>query len=503
MAASIGATGRTRNYLQVSVHFSWNRPLKHLSKELSLPLSIIFNKSLSEGHVPELWRLSEVTAIFKKGARNSPNNYRPVSLTCVICKVLESLIADLIRQYMENNNFFTDCQHGFRSHRSCVTQLLQVLNDFTSFIEDKQNFDVIYLDFSKAFDSVPHKRLLIKLKSYGLSGTLLKWIESFLTNRRQRVKVNNSFSNFSNVTSGIPQGSILGPILFIIFINDLPDVVMNICKIFADDSKVYGPSTNHVEIQNDLFKLMDWSEMWQQKFNVDKCSVIHYGRTNENHKYYMDKDHKHELKSSAKEKDVGVTFSKNLKFDEHIQIVTTKANQIVGMIKRSFTFMDTDMFLKLYKSVVRPHLEYANVIWHPQYIRQQKQIENVQRRATKLVSNIKDLSYPDRLKSLNLPSIQYRQLRGDLIQTYKILNQLDNIRKEEFFNPSSIDFTRNSEYKLAKPFAKSKLRSNFFSHRVINHWNNLSYFTKSSNTLHDFKVNIDNELYNLQYQFYE
>ena len=146
----------------------------------------------------------EVTAIFKKGSKSSPGNYRPVSLTCILCKLLESFVKDQIVEYMEINNLFTSCQHGFRKHRSCVTQLLEVMNSFTQLIEDKNDIDVIYLDFCKAFDKVPHKRLLSKLESYGITGNLLKWIEQFLFNRKQRVRVNNSYSDYSNVTSGIP-----------------------------------------------------------------------------------------------------------------------------------------------------------------------------------------------------------------------------------------------------------------------------------------------------------
>ena len=383
--------------------------LKTFSEELSFPLLILFNKSLSEGQIPDAWKTAEVTAIFKKGERSSPGNYRPVSLTCIACKVLESCITDQIRQYFEENKFFSKCQHRFHKSRSCVTQLLEVMNDLTALIDEQEAIDIIYLDFRKAFDTVPHARLINKLKAYGIEGNLLNWIFNFLSNRQQRVRVNAAYSDFSPVISGIPQGSILGPLLFIIFINDLPDCLEMLCKIFADDTKIYGPSTKHSILQEDLLKLMKWSAIWQLYFNTTKCGVLHMGKNNDNNVYYTDINNSNKLEITLQEKDVGVTFTEDLKFDNHINNAVKKANQMVGLIRRSFEYLDKDMFLQLYKSIVRPHLEYANVVWHPIFQRQKILIEKVQRRATKMVPGLKDLPYEDRLISLNLPTIKYRQ----------------------------------------------------------------------------------------------
>ena len=264
---------------------------------------------------------------------------------------------------------------------------------------------------------MPQQCLITKLKSYGIDGNILNWIADFLSNRSQRVRVNQSHSDFKPVTSGIPQGSILGPLLFIIFINDLPDGLSSLCEIFADDTKLFNSHKKSKIMQQDLLTLTKWSNVWQINFNISKCSVLHIGAKNENHKYYLDKDMLNELKTTENEKYVGVIFSPNLKFDEHINTIINEANQLIGLIKRSFTHIDKNFLIKLYKSIVRPHLEYANVIWHPMYKRQIKLIEKVQRRFTKIIPNIKDLTYSERLRVLGLPSIKYRQIRADLIQT--------------------------------------------------------------------------------------
>ena len=218
--------------------------LKELSKELSHPLSILYNKSIKEGVLPSQWLEASITAIHKKGAKSNVGNYRPVSLTSVICKIIESIIRDSILEYMVRNNLFTNDQHGFVPSRDCMTNLLLTIGTLTSIIEDGGPVDIIYTDFAKAFDSVPHKRLLSKVNALGIKGDILQWINSFLSNRRQRGVVEGKSSSWENVKSGIPQGTVLGPILFVIFVNDLTDDLTSMTKLFADDTKVYREVNN-------------------------------------------------------------------------------------------------------------------------------------------------------------------------------------------------------------------------------------------------------------------
>ena len=476
--------------------------LKELCKELSIPFSILFNKSLEKGRIPDDWKTADVVAIFKKGSKQDPSNYRPVSLTCVICKVLESIVRDVIVTYFNDFKIFADCQHGFRSKRSCMTQLIQVMDDLTVLTDDRKAIDIVYLDFRKAFDSVPHKRLLIKLKNYGIHGSLLDWISDFLTDRRQRVRVGSTFSSDKPVLSGIPQGSILGPVLFTIFINDLPEVISNTCKIFADDTKIYGDSENHSSIQRDLNNVQDWSNKWNLYFNVQKCKVMHIGKKNPLKDYTMGESNE-PIQKCSEEKDLGVIFDSNLSFDPHIQKAISKSNQMIGLIRRSFSFMDKNMFLKLYKALIRPHIEYGNVIWYPLLKRQSSSVEKVQRRATLILPECRNMTYNERLSYLGLPSLKARRVRGDLIQTYKIFHQVDDIAFNSLFHLTKSDITRGNAGKLFVNFSKTNLRKNSFANRVIGMWNSLPTNVKLSNTINNFKslLDADANFKNIVYDF--
>lgn len=468
------------------------RVLKELSKELSIPLSKLYNKSIETGKIPGDWKSAEVTAIFKKGTRSEPGNYRPVSLTCIACKVLESCVRDAIVSHFTENKLYADCQHGFRKKRSCVTQLLLVMEEFSDMMDKGQDIDVVYLDFKKAFDSVPHERLLQKLAAYGICGETHRWIRDFLSGRVQRVKVGTKYSNEAQVLSGIPQGSILGPVLFTIFINDLPDTIEGTCKIFADDTKLYGPTEDSDIIQRDIYKLQEWSDRWNLYFNVTKCKVMHIGKSNPEREYVMKLDNADQmLDVCTEEKDLGVTFDRLLNFDLHVNKAIFKGNQMIGLIRRTFTYLTRDTFLKLYKALVRPHLEYGNTVWHPQFIRQSAAIERVQRRATKLLDECADMSYPERLRYLNLHSLKGRRIRGDLIEIYKIFSEFVDMEVGELFRLPEYTKTRNSDRKIYKEHWNKKIRKCSLRYRNTNHWNSLTNTMKFAVNTNNFKNLID------------
>ena len=260
------------------------RVLKELAEPLSEPLAKFFQNSIDNGTVPTQWRKALITPIFKKGDKHSAANYRPVSLTAVCCKLCEHILARNIMDHLEDNNLLSDNQHRFRRKRSCESQLLLFVDELARSMCDGKQVDVAVMDFSKKFDVVPHKHLFNKLGFYGIRGNALMWIEAFLAGTTQQVVVDGEMSDIAPVTSGIPQGSVLGPILFLTYINDMPESVSSRCHLFADDSIIYREVTTEsdcVSLQQDLDKLEQWENTWGMKFNPSKCNIIHIMRKKE------------------------------------------------------------------------------------------------------------------------------------------------------------------------------------------------------------------------------
>jgi hypothetical protein len=468
--------------------------LKEVAEEIAEAVAILYQKSLDRSVLPVDWISAIVAAIFKKGKKSLPENYRPVSLTCILCKCLEVIIREHIVDHMYRNCLFSNYQYGFLKGRSTTLQLLFAIEEWMEALDNGYEIDCVYTDFSKAFDTVPHQRLLGKLEAYGISEQIVKWIEAFLVNRRQRVVVNGQYSEWDNILSGVPQGSVLGPVLFVIFINDLPAAVISRLLLYADDAKIYRmikEIQDQVSLQTDLHCMSLWAEKWQQRFHPDKLKYVTLSnkRKSTERVYYVGTD---KVQKSRGEKDIGVLIDDKLNFKTHIMQQVKKANSMVGAIRRSFRFLDERMFRLLYKGLVRAHIETSVIIWNPYTSEMIDAIESVQKRATRMIPGYRDMTYEERNKSLDLPSLRYRRIRMDLLETYKILNcKYDTKCTPKLIMKENQDRTRGNKNALVMKRARTELRRNSFTHRIVPLWNSLPEEVVTAPSIDSFKERLD------------
>jgi len=437
---------------------------------------------------------AHVVPIFKKGAKSKPSNYRPISLTSVICRLLETILKNNILDHLLDNNLIKSSQHGFLPHKSCTTNLLEFLETATSAVDQGDAMDVLYLDYAKAFDKVPHKKLLAKMEALNISGNVLNWTKSWLTDRRQKVTLNGEKSEWEPVKSGVPQGSVLGPVAFTIFINDLDTAVGQHAKIFkfADDTKItrkVSSEEDQADMQNTINNLTSWAENWGMSFNKTKCKIMHIGRNNPKFDYSMDG---HILEKVTEERDIGVIISSDLKPIKHCEAAASKAKIVLGQMSRSFHFRDRHVFKRLYTTYVRPHLEFAVPVWSPATVTEINVLENVQQRAIQMISGLNSSTYEGKLKELGLDTLEERRKRFDMIQVYRVLHKKDRVTETTWFRRTANQHNRTTRQaadmlNLYKSPCTSEMRRNFFSQRVIDQWNNLPIEIRNSASVNQFK----------------
>ena len=448
-------------------------------------ITALFKQCYETSSIPLKWKVANVIALHKKGSKSIASNYRPISLTCILCKLYEQCIRLHIMNHVRA--VISKVQHGFMTGRSCFSNLLESLDIMFDMIAEGESVDIFYLDFQKAFDTVPHYRLFTKLSSFGIHGKTLNMIRDFLSDRSFRVIVGDSKSESFNVTSGVPQGSVLGPILFLLYINDLPENIKNSVALFADDLKMVAKSRTKQINQDDLDSLVLWQDKWLLKFNTkdNKCKIIHTGKNNPCNQYYMGDVL---LPAVDSEKDLGVLVSKNLNWNDHITSCINKANACIAWVTRSVISRESEVMLQIYKSMIRPHVEYCVQLWSPLPSHGNwgliLAIENIQRKFTRLIDGIGLLPYKTRLEKLGITTLLERRARGDLIETFKIVNGISDYGKKLF------KVSRSGANLVSRPGDENKLKHAFFPRRVINFWNKLPTYVKFSTSVDSFKNNL-------------
>ena len=385
---------------------------KSIAPSIALPLSILFTQSLSNGQIPKIWKVAFVRPLFKKGLCSLPSNYRPISLSSVIGKVMEKLLVNSMMLFLQSNHLLSKNQFGFLSRRSTFSQLLAMLNDWTLAVNNHAKVDAVYIDFTKAFDSISHVKLLKKIHAYGIDTNLLNCISNFFTERTQFVYIGNTFSKFLPVLSGVPQGSVLGPLLFVLFINDLPDCMMFPVetKIFADDTKIYCTHSVHQSpvFTDSLSSFCDWSKKWQLTVTYHKSNYICFGNLKIPFPQYTLGDRI--LPRVNRVTDLGVVFASDLKPSVQCSHIAVKAFGRLSLLMKGFLTADIFILILAYKIYVRPILEYNSPVWNGWLI-SDICVERVQRYFTRALCKrvgLSHLRYSIRLKNFNHRSLEHK-----------------------------------------------------------------------------------------------
>ena len=405
--------------------------LKEARDNLSEPITLLWTKSLETGEIPDIFKLAFITPVLKPGATKSETaSYRPVSLTSHLVKTFERVLKKILQNHLEVTLAFNDQQHGFRAKRSCLSQLLNHYNEILKGMEEGGNVDTVYLDFSKAFDKVDIGILCHKMREMGIHGTLAIWIHNFLTKRKQVVIANGAKSSISEVKSGVPQGTVLGPLLFLIMINDInKDISESIISIFADDTrlmKVINREEDLEEFQEDLEKLYSWAKTNNMAFNGSKFEVLRYGHNLELQcaSNYLTPEAEDIIEVKNVLRDLGVIVNSEATFKDHIDLVCSKVNQKAGWVLRTFQCRTASFMKQIWKSLVQGNIDYCSQLYQPLQSGDLQRIENLQKAFTKRIPQVRDIDYWERLKVLKMNSQQRRFERYRIIYTWKILEGL-------------------------------------------------------------------------------
>lgn len=477
------------------------RLLKEAAKILSKPLCKLFNKSLQKSVFPSQWKKAHVTPVFKNGKPNDVKNYRPISLLCIISKCMERCVYKHVYNHLRQHNALSEHQSGFTRGDSAVNQLINISNDFGKALDAGKEIRVVFCDISKAFDRVWHKGLLYKLQKSGISGSLLEWFRNYLSGRAQRVVLNGSYSDWLFITAGVPQGSILGPLLFLIFINDIVDEIQATIKLFADDTSLYIVVDNPVDaaeiLNSDISKIYKWSQDWLVKFNPQKTETMIVSRKINKPIHPSLEMNGHEIESVENHKHLGVYFSCDGKWIDHCNYIIDKSYKRINILRKLKSILDRFSLEKLYLSFIRPILEYADVIWDFQNQSYIDKIENVQLDAARIVTGGTKLTSIQKLyDETRWEKLTDRRKRHKLLYFHKMVN---NSAPQYLVNlvPNRVGSrhehnTRQTD-NLLNINTRTSLYASYFLPSSIKLWNSLQPEIRLCNSISLFKRKLQDQ----------
>lgn len=472
-----------------------NAFLRRYAEILAKYLVVIFRASISSATLPFDWKLARVLPFVKKGDPQCIPNYRPISMTSACCKMLEHIIATRINSFLDDNHILSSFQHGFRKRFSTVTQLVSVVHHIASVLDKAGQVDVLFLDFSKAFDRVPHNKLIEKLQTIGLPNYLVSWVSAYLNGRKQYVDVCGQTSPHLPVDSGVPQGSVLGPLLFLIYCNDIVSVITDPVKIrlFADDciifTDVHSPD-DQIALNTALSNILLWCDKWGMVLNFDKSVFLRISNK-KNPLQFSYSSYSQPLKEVSQYKYLGLTITNKLSWNAHIADVSSSAFRKLCLLRHKLRDAPSQVKLLAYNTLIRPKLEYACIVWDPHTKSNIYSLEKIQRRAVRFIFSKygRGTSVTKLMQDNEFQTLQSRRQLLRLKFLYSLINNKLGLDPSHYVTPLSTRQTRHSHVLSLTPyFARTDLFKFSFFPRTVTEWNNLPSDYLQSLDLHEPNV---------------
>ena len=460
------------------------------------PLTMLFNRCLNECKFPLVWKTAHVNPIHKKSFKELCTNYRPISLLSCVGKILERCVHKHVFHFLSLHNIITPCQSGFTPGDSTVNQLVCIYNDLCSSHDQGIATQAVYFDISKAFDRVWHKGLIHKLDANGIRGKLLEWFVDYLSNRIQAVVIKGDQSEYKNITAGVPQGSVLGPLLFLIYINDIVEGIQSIIKLFADDTSMSlalnDPALRAEILNSDLEKIYSWSKCWKMKFNDEKTELLNITRNM--HTVLPLTFGSARLQSSEQHKHLGITLQCNCKWDVHIKSIVSTVTMLTSCLKTYKHKLSRKALEIMYKSFILPHFDYADIVWDNCTDAQAASLENLHLDAIRtIIGAVRGTSHQKLYEESGFTSLRERRRRHRLIFYFKMIhgmcpNYLSNLIPDlvSVRNP----YHRPRPLERVVPLFRTELYHRSFIPATTELWNDIPDSMKSCNSLSVFKRNL-------------